>query len=426
MTAAIMAGTAGCTCSSQEKELQSIIESTVEKYDPLFKEANLAYWNGAISGKAEDFEAYSQANMKLTEILSDAETFSKLKEIKESGKVSDPVLKRELEILYNMYLSKQADTTLLHAIIQKEMEIEQKYSGFRALYKGKSIDDNQVENILKTSLDSKELESVWKAHKQIGKVVSQDIIEVVKLSNKPQDEDHDYGHGKYETLATSLVGMALLFVGVMILYSGAENIYRAISGEVLRQPGLVALFAAIISVVLKEWAYRFTIRTGQKVNSQAVIANAWHHRSDAFSSIGTSLGIGGAIFLGDKWVVLDPIAAVIVSLFIIKTACVLIKRAFDELLEKSLPAEIEAQIMTLAEQEAGVSEIHNLRTRRIGNHIAMEMHLRMSGDTSLYIAHQRTCEIEKRLREHFGADTLINIHVEPIKIAGRYVAPDNV
>ena len=249
------------------------------------------------------------------------------------------------------------------------------------------------------------------------------VVIFVKLSNKPQDEDHDYGHGKYETLATSLVGMALLFVGVMILYSGAENIYRAISGEVLRQPGLVALFAAIISVVLKEWAYRFTIRTGQKVNSQAVIANAWHHRSDAFSSIGTSLGIGGAIFLGDKWV---PIAAVIVSLFIIKTACVLIKRAFDELLEKSLPAEIEAQIMTLAEQEAGVSEIHNLRTRRIGNHIAMEMHLRMSGDTSLYIAHQRTCEIEKRLREHFGADTLINIHVEPIKIAGRYVAPDNV
>ena len=252
------------------------------------------------------------------------------------------------------------------------------------------------------------------------------VVIFVKLSNKPQDEDHDYGHGKYETLATSLVGMALVCVGVMILYSGAENIYRAISGEVLRQPGLVALFAAIISVVLKEWAYRFTIRTGQKVNSQAVIANAWHHRSDAFSSIGTSLGIGGAIFLGDKWVVLDPIAAVIVSLFIIKTACVLIKRAFDELLEKSLPAEIEAQIMTLAEQEAGVSEIHNLRTRRIGNHIAMEMHLRMSGDTSLYIAHQRTCEIEKRLREHFGADTLINIHVEPIKIAGRYVAPDNV
>ena len=252
------------------------------------------------------------------------------------------------------------------------------------------------------------------------------VVIFVKLSNKPQDEDHDYGHGKYETLATSLVGMALLFVGVMILYSGAENIYRAISGEVLRQPGLVALFSAIISVVLKEWAYRFTIRTGQKVNSQAVIANAWHHRSDAFSSIGTSLGIGGAIFLGDKWVVLDPIAAVIVSLFIIKTACVLIKRAFDELLEKSLPAEIEAQIMTLAEQDAGVSEIHNLRTRRIGNHIAMEMHLRMSGDTSLYIAHQRTRKIEKRLREHFGADTLINIHVEPIKIAGRYVAPDNV
>lgn len=251
------------------------------------------------------------------------------------------------------------------------------------------------------------------------------VIVFVKLSNKPQDEDHDYGHGKYETLATSLVGLALLFVGVMILYSGAESIYKAMSGEQLRQPGLVALFAAVVSVVLKEWTYRFTVRTGRKVNSQAVIANAWHHRSDAFSSIGTSLGVGGAIFLGDKWVVLDPIAAVIVSFFIIKTACVLIKRASDELLEKSLPAEIEAEIMSIAGQETGVSCIHNLRTRRIGNHIAMEMHLRMSGETSLYTAHQHTCEIEKRLREHFGADTLINIHVEPLKIAGRYVAPDN-
>ncbi|MGN1375040.1 MAG: cation diffusion facilitator family transporter [Prevotella sp.] len=251
------------------------------------------------------------------------------------------------------------------------------------------------------------------------------VIIFVKLSNKPQDEDHDYGHGKYETLATSLVGLALLFVGVMILYSGAENIYRAMNGELLRQPGLVALFAAVISVVLKEWAYRFTIRTGRKVNSQAVIANAWHHRSDAFSSIGTSLGIGGAIFLGSKWVVLDPIAAVIVSLFIIKTACVLIKKAFDELLEKSLPAEIEAEIMSIAEQETDVSGIHNLRTRRIGNHIAMEMHLRMPGETSLYTAHQHTREIEKRLREHFGANTLINIHVEPLKVSGRYVAPDN-
>ena len=217
--------------------------------------------------------------------------------------------------------------------------------------------------------------------------------------------------------------LALLFVGVLILYSGIEKITMALRGEPLRQPGMIALVAALLSVALKEWCYRFTVSVGKNVQSQAVVANAWHHRSDAFSSIGTALGIGGAIFLGDKWTVLDPIAAVVVSIFIIKTAFTLMKQASDELLEKSLPEEVERKITEIAESEEGVSGIHNIRTRRIGNRISIEMHLRMPGELSLYEAHRRASDIERELRCHFGDGTYINLHIEPLKVNGRYVKP---
>ena len=165
---------------------------------------------------------------------------------------------------------------------------------------------------------------------------------------------------------------------------------------------------------------------GRESESKDVVANAWHHRSEALSSVGTALGIGGSIFLGERWTVLDPIAAVIVSIFIIKTALSLMKQASDELLEKSLPEETERKIKEIAEAEAGVSGIHNLRTRRIGNRISIEMHLRMPGDLTLYEAHRRATDIEQELRCHFGDGTYINLHIEPLKVNGRYVAPKEI
>lgn len=251
------------------------------------------------------------------------------------------------------------------------------------------------------------------------------VLVFVKLSNKPKDNDHDYGHGKYETLATSIIGLALLIVGAMICYGGVEKIIMAWQGEELQQPGIIAFVAAVLSIIFKEWVYRITVKVGQQVGSQAVIANAWHHRSDAFSSIGTALGIGGAIFLGSRWTVLDPIAAVVVSVFIIKTAWTLIRQAADELLEKSLPESIENEIVKIAESEPGVTGVHHLCTRRIGNNIAIEMHLRMPGDMLLYTAHKRATEVEKKLREQFGESTHISLHVEPLKIDGKYVDPDD-
>ena len=251
------------------------------------------------------------------------------------------------------------------------------------------------------------------------------VLLFVKLSSKPEDSDHDYGHGKYETLATSLIGLALMFVGIMILYNGVCSIASAIMGNPLPQPGMIALAAALVSIALKEWAYRFTVKVGRKCESQAVIANAWHHRSDALSSIGTAVGIGGAILLGEKWTVLDPIAAVVVSVFIIRTAWQLTKQSAGELLEQSLPADMEREIVDIVAREPMTSEVHHLRTRRIGSHIAIEMHLRMPGDISLYESHQHATNIEQKLRKRFGASTHIGLHVEPLKINGKYVAPKN-
>ena len=250
------------------------------------------------------------------------------------------------------------------------------------------------------------------------------VIIFVRLSNKPQDKDHDFGHGKYETLATAFIGLALLAVGFMLCYEGMEKIFRAWQGQRLQQPGWLALWAALISIALKEWIFRATRRVGTATGSPAVVANAWHHRSDALSSIGTALGIGGAILLGPKWAVLDPIAATIVSLFIIRAAYSLLRRSGGDLLEESLPDEIESEITRFAEEEPQVSEIHHLCTRRIGSYIAIEMHLRMPGNISLFESHQHASNIEQKLRRHFGHNTHIILHVEPLKVEGQYRQPE--
>lgn len=249
------------------------------------------------------------------------------------------------------------------------------------------------------------------------------VLVFVRLGSKPTDHDHDYGHGKYETLASAIIGVSLLVVGMMICYSGVTKTYHAMCGEPLQQPGFIALAAAVASVVLKEWAYRFTVRVGRRCHSEAVVANAWHHRSDALSSVGTTVGIGGAIILGEKWAVLDPLTAIVVSFFIMKAAWSVLSKAVDELTDGSLPKETEDEIEKIVNEDKDVSVVHNLCTRRIGNRIAIEMHVRMPGETSLYVAHRHATEIEKRLKQRFGADTHISIHLEPVKVNGHYEDP---
>lgn len=241
------------------------------------------------------------------------------------------------------------------------------------------------------------------------------VVAFVRISGKPEDEGHDYGHGKYETLATAIIGLILFFVGIGIMFNGAKSIFDTINGKPLAAPSILALTVAALSILLKELLYRYTIHKAKGLNSQAMIANAWHHRSDAFSSIGTFIGIGGAICLGEQWRILDPLAAIVVSIFIMRVAVQLLKPCVDELLERSLPAETENIILEIIRSFPEVSEPHHLRTRRIGNHLAIEVHIRMNGNTPLAEAHSLASEVEKRLKYEFGKDTHIGIHMEPLK-----------
>ena len=241
------------------------------------------------------------------------------------------------------------------------------------------------------------------------------VLLYVKISSKPEDKEHKFGHGKYETLATVVIGIMLFLIGFGILYNGAKDVIRVINGEVLPSPGILALVAALFSIAVKEVLYQYSVIKGKTLDSPAVIANAWHHRSDALSSIGTAIGIGGAIVLGEKWSVLDPIAAIVVSFFIIKVAYVLTKNGVDDLLERSLPPEIEDEIVKIILSFDKVSEPHHLRTRRIGNKYAINVHIRMDGNTLLYEAHDTATAIERRLREKYGNETYVNIHMEPVK-----------
>lgn len=241
------------------------------------------------------------------------------------------------------------------------------------------------------------------------------VIAFVRISSKPRDDGHDYGHGKYETLATIIISLALGVVGAGILINSIRDIRVVVDGGLLPRPGLIALAAAVLSIVAKEILYRYTVREGRAVDSPSVVANAWHHRSDALSSLGTLVGIACAYFLGQKWRIADPIAALIVAVFIFKVAFDLIRTGLDELLECSLPADVEQEILQIVAADPGVREPHNLRTRRIGASIAIEVHVRMDGAMTVAQSHALTVDIEHRLRARFGEGTMIAIHVEPMK-----------
>ena len=241
------------------------------------------------------------------------------------------------------------------------------------------------------------------------------VLLFVRISSRPADSDHPYGHGKYETLASAIVAVALLAAGGVLAAEGVQKILSAIHGEELVMPGRIALWAALISIAAKEIIYWLTIRVSRRVQSSALEANAWHHRTDALSSVATSIGIGGALLFGGKWAILDPIAAVLVSIFILVAAARLLHEAMQDLLEKRLPEEVENEIRAMVAADSEMSEMHKLRTRRVGNVYSIEMHLRMDGNMPLAEAHRHSAMLEQRLRERFGQQTMITIHMEPLK-----------
>lgn len=242
-----------------------------------------------------------------------------------------------------------------------------------------------------------------------------DIVVLIgfKFTSKPEDKCHNYGHGKYETIATVVISVILAFVGYQILKSGIINILLVIKGGTFQTPGIIALIAALISIVSKELLYRYTIIAGKKINSSAIIANAWHHRSDAFSSIGTMLGIGSAIVLGDKWIILDPIASIIVSLFIFKVSYDILIPSLNELAEKSLSQEERKKVEGILKEAHSVLDYHKLRMRRVGNKVVIEAHILVDEHLNIKDAHNIAVEVENRIKSSFSSDSIITIHIEP-------------
>lgn len=242
------------------------------------------------------------------------------------------------------------------------------------------------------------------------------VLVFVKLSGKPSDEGHSYGHGKYETFATMIIGFILSLAGIALMINGVSLVVDTLHGQILPRPTWLALIIAVVSIVSKELLYRYTVVRGKALNSPAVVANAWHHRSDAISSLGTFVGVGGAMFFGDRFRILDPLAAIVVSLFIIKAGYDIMRPSVNELLESSLSKDMEEKILETVLEIHGIDAVHHLRTRRIGSNIAIDLHAKMNGNLTLTQAHAIATEAERALRRRFGPTTLIYIHMEPYSL----------
>jgi cation diffusion facilitator family transporter len=239
------------------------------------------------------------------------------------------------------------------------------------------------------------------------------VIVGLRVAKKPRDNTHNYGHGKIETLAAAFTGLVLITAAFGIFWGGLQKIISFYQGEMLPEPSKITLIIVVLSIVSKEWLYRYTISHGRRLKSDALIANAWEHRSDAIASAGTMIGIGGAILLGGKWVVLDPLTAVILSFLIFKIALEISYKSLDELLEGSLDSETYRSIEEILISTEGVLGFHELKTRKIGNAMAADVHIEVDPDLNIVDAHEISTQIEDRLKEICGRNGHFSIHVEP-------------
>lgn len=239
------------------------------------------------------------------------------------------------------------------------------------------------------------------------------VVFGVTIARKPPDDNHAFGHGRYETVSAFIVGMILVLAGGAIGWHGVDRAMGVIAGEMLPRPRIGTILVATASVVAKEILFQVTRAVGKRAGSPVLTANAWHHRSDALSSIATMLGISGAVFLGERWVVLDPATAILVSLLIIVVGIKTGGAALREMTDHALTDEECAELIEIVSNVPGVSDPHNLKTRRLGPTVAVEIHFRVDGEMSVNDSHDRASEIERRIRRRFGASTTVITHVEP-------------
>lgn len=239
----------------------------------------------------------------------------------------------------------------------------------------------------------------------------------VRLASKPSDQNHAYGHGKYEIIASAILSLILVVVGAILMVVNVKKLYAYFSlGENIAIPGTITLWVALISVVSKEVLYQYTIRVADEVNSVGLKANAWHHRSDAFSSVAVLIGIGATILIGPQASFMEPLAGAVVAIFIIKVGAEIGMKAIGDLTEKKLPDKVEEEILQEVLKVPHAEHPHNLRTRSLGQDIAIEMDVLVDPRMTVLESHHVTVDIEKRLREKYGLGTHIVVHIEPANV----------
>lgn len=239
------------------------------------------------------------------------------------------------------------------------------------------------------------------------------VLIFVGVAYKSADDSHPYGHGKYETLATLLIAFVLLAVAVGISWGGIDAIISFFNGNELPRPDVWTIIVAIASIAAKEWLFRLTEAKGKEIGSPALAANAWHHRSDAISSVATLIGVSGAYFLGMKFRILDPIASILIGIFIAVSAIKIARPSIDELLERALPPEEVEKIRVMILSVPGVRDLHHLKTRRAGHSAIIDVHIKVDPDLTVTEGHDIASRVEHTIRDRWHRDIIMYVHVEP-------------
>jgi len=232
----------------------------------------------------------------------------------------------------------------------------------------------------------------------------------IKIGSKPPDEEHHFGHARIETLASAIVGLALIGTAVFLGIDAALNIHR----HTEYHPTGIALIGAGVSIALKEALYRYTVLIGRRIKSQLIVANAWHHRSDALSSIAVLLGVGGTL-IKPSWHILDACAALIVSFFIIKVGLDILWKTLREFTDTAPRPEILEKLMQISRAVEGVMDAHDLRVRISGGFYQAEIHIVVDGQLTVVEGHRIAKTVERCLEQEMDELDRVIVHVDPVE-----------
>ena len=232
----------------------------------------------------------------------------------------------------------------------------------------------------------------------------------IKIGRKPPDKEHHFGHARIETLASAVVGLALIGTAVYIGIEAALNIHRHTESH----PTGIALIGAGVSIALKEALYRYTVLIGRRIKSQLIVANAWHHRSDALSSVAVLLGVAGTL-INPAWHILDACAALIVSFFIVKVGLDILRKTLREFTDTAPRPEIIEKLMQLSRTVEGVLDAHDLRVRTSGGFYQAEIHIVVDGQLTVIEGHRIAKTVERCLAEEMDELDRVIVHVDPVE-----------